>query len=180
MNAAPTPSRTRRTRPASSRHLGVALAWSLLLAAAAEAQDLVRRVESLSFTERQRLQQQRAFVAELARRHVGTSTRGSLQDLRILQTLVDSERVAPHEIWELQCLGVALGDVMASQLDLDWVMLVDRKGHSRALRYRDTDRLVFPVTMISKRVARGVPVDVRELFEKTAAEIRRLDGLSDP
>jgi hypothetical protein len=37
------------------------------------------------------------------------------------------------------------------------------------------DELVFPVTMISKRVAAGVPVEVRKLYDSIAASFARPD-----
>lgn len=115
-------------------------------------------------------------MRELARRHVGSSTTGrSLADLRVIQAIVDSAGLKSDQTFELQALGVALGDVLAAQLGLEWIALQDELGRSRALRFGETDVVLFPVTMISKRVEAGLPVSVEELWEKarrTVADAR--------
>jgi hypothetical protein len=133
----------------------------------------VSRYHALSGVERRRLQEQRELVRELARRHVGSPTTGrSLEDLRLIQTIVERADLERDQTWELQALGVALGDVMASQLGLEWIAFQDEYGRSRALRLGDTDVVIFPITMISKRIEAGLPVDVHELWEKTRRTLR--------
>ena len=133
----------------------------------------------------EQLKDQRKRVAELARRHVGTPISRSLDDLRILQRLVDrfgsrdrrlrdlAEPGFPGRarIYELQALGVALGDVMVRNLGLEWVSFEDEHGRSRALRGAERATLVFPVTMISKRYEGGQPVNVRSLYDSVAAKL---------
>jgi len=67
-----------------------------------------------------------------------------------------------------------LGDVLARHPDLAWVVVDDDYGHSRALRFRTTVHLFFPVTMISKRVRLGDPVDVRALHDQVLAGVAKL------
>jgi len=131
------------------------------------------RFAPLRSDDEQLLQEQRQRVATLARRHVGASLAGSLDDLRVLQQVVDRAPLDPEETFALQALGVALGDVMAAELGLHWVAYRDELGRSRALRLGDTELAIFPVTMISKRVERGVPFRIEELYRKTAEEIAR-------
>lgn len=131
------------------------------------------RVEALSGVDRRRLEEQRNLVDELARRHVGTplSAGHSLEDLRVLQELLDEEILDPDQTYELQALGVALGDVLAEQYGLEWVVVNDEIGRSRALRYGEGEDFVFPVTMISKRVEAKLQVRVRELYEKSGRSV---------
>jgi hypothetical protein len=135
------------------------------------------RFHALSDSDRSLLSRQREIARELARRHVGTRLSGSSRDdLRVLQELLDKEVILPEQTAELQALGVALGDVMAEQLGLDWVVFEDELGRSRALRLRETEVVIFPVTMLSKRVEKRVPFRVEELWSKTestVAESRR-------
>ncbi len=136
---------------------------------AATSEDAPRIVE-LSLRDRQILEGQRRRADEIARDVTYLELNGRLRDLDALQQIVDRGAVPEDDRYGLQSLGVALGDVMASELGLEWVVYEDDVRPSRALRVPGTDQLVFPVTMISKRVERGVPVDVRELFE-SAREI---------
>lgn len=149
---------------------------ALLLAAAApaaSAQAERARIRPLTPAERRSLEEQRQTVRELARRHVGSVPTGeSLYDLTVLQRIVDRGAVKRDDTGLLQALGVSLGDVMAHRLGLRWVAVEDELGTSRALRLGDSETLVFPVTMISKRVETGVRVDVAELYERTARELK--------
>lgn len=126
-----------------------------------------RQIVSLDGTDEHHLRLQREIVDELARQHLGSPLAGGeSRDLRVLQELLDRRVLDKAGTYELQALGVVLGDVMAQQLGLSWVRVEDEFGKSRALRLEGTETLIFPVTMISKRVEGGTPFTVNELFEK--------------
>lgn len=134
------------------------------------------RVMPLDGVELRRMREQRQLVDELARRHVGTPlTAGqSFDDLRVLQELLDKKVLGKDETYELQALGVALGDLMAEQLDLRWVAVEDDRGRSRALQYGEQEDLIFPVTMISKRVEADVRFSIQELWDKTRKTVQEI------
>ena len=94
-----------------------------------------------------------------------------LEDLRVLQELLDQQILKPDQTYELQALGVALGDVLAEHYGLEWVVVDDDLGRSRALRYGEGEDLVFPITMISKRVEVALRVRVTDLYKKAEAEV---------
>ncbi len=132
------------------------------------------QIGALEEADREILDRQRARVDAWARRHVGRSLDGSLRDLADLQTLVERVALEPHQTLELQAFGVALGDVLARQLQLRWVVFRDELGRSRALQVDDSELLVFPVTMLSKRIERSLPVDVRELYVSAARRVEEM------
>jgi hypothetical protein len=132
------------------------------------------RFAALSGADRDILRTQRNVVDELSRRHVGsTLTVGGLEDLRILQRLIDLEVLKPDQTFELQALGVALGDVMAEQFGMKWVAVQDEYGRSRGLRLGETQVVLFPVTMISKRIELDVDFTVDELYRKSRRTIEQ-------
>jgi hypothetical protein len=129
-----------------------------------------RRIGSLADADERLLSQQRSAVDALARRHVGSPlTGGTTDDLRVLQKLLDQRVLQPDQTYELQALGVVLGDVMVAQLDFSWAVVEDELGRSRALRLGDSDEIVYPVTMISKRVEADIRFTVDELYAKAQA-----------
>ncbi len=134
------------------------------------------RVSPLSGIEERRLREQRALVEELSQRHIGTPITGgqSLDDLRVIQEILDKGVLKADQIYELQALGVALGDVLAAQHDLEWVSVEDEFGRSRALRYGDGEDLLFPVTMISKRVEGKLRFRVVDVYEKAVRTVEEL------
>lgn len=85
-------------------------------------------------------------------------------DLPLLQRLVDDKVFRSDQTYELQCLGIALGQVFVEQTPLEWVMVEDEYGRDPALQYPNTTVIVFPLTMISKRVEEEREVDVAALF----------------
>ena len=92
--------------------------------------------------------------------------------LRIVDAVLKNGWVDPTETWKLQSLGVALGDALAQELMLDWVLVDDELGRSPALNWPGTSVYSFPTTMISKRVERGEAVDVYELFNSARDNLR--------
>lgn len=95
-------------------------------------------------------------------------------DLNWLQRLVDEKALAPHQTYELQCLGAVLGQVFAARTPLKWVVVEDEYGRDLALQYPNTSVLVFPTTMISKRVEDGRDVDVVPIYRTVAAQVEKL------
>tara|TARA_R110002110_G_scaffold415561_2_gene650986 strand:+ start:219204 stop:219710 length:507 start_codon:yes stop_codon:yes gene_type:complete len=145
---------------------------ALLLAAgfttSAAAQEEAR-ISDLSALDKQFMQQQRDALEDIAARNLGRSFSGNKQnDLEILQQLLDRKLVRADQTRELQAMGVIMGDLLASELNLHWVIYEDKVGRSRALRYRDSDEYLFPITMISRRREADNRAPVEEIYRKAA------------
>ena len=109
-------------------------------------------IGELSYIDKTYMQQQRERVAQLSESNLGRKLNGTRDnDLDILQQLLDRKLVTGQQTLELQALGVIMGDLLASDMRLDWVIYEDKLGRSRALRYQQTDNYLFPITMISRR-----------------------------
>jgi len=79
--------------------------------------------------------------------------------------------VSSGQTQALQGMGMIMGDLLAAEFGLDWVIYEDQVGRTRALRYRETDNYLFPVTMISRRREVGNLTPVVEIYDKAAATI---------
>jgi hypothetical protein len=129
----------------------------------------------------QRLATQLVVVRELSRVHLGRELCQDESDLDALQDLLDRGVLKPEQTYELQCLGVVFGWLLVDALGgVDWCIVEDEYGRDPALRYLSTSMLVFPLTMISKRVEDGQRVVVRELFEGVCHEVDKLRGELGP
>ena len=156
--------------PNPVRHAVLALAL-LLAAFAGHAQDEVA-ISELSYLDRQYMSQQRALVMELAATHLGRRINGDTDnDLELLQMLLDRDVVQPDMTRELQAMGIVLGDLLARDLGMDWVIYEDQVGRSRALRYQDTDNFLFPATMIARRQEGGSDTPVADIYRKAYLSI---------
>jgi hypothetical protein len=88
--------------------------------------------------------------------------------LGVLRAILQAGVFKPTQTYELQCLGIVLGDVFASQLGMVWRMVEDEHGRDPCLVVPGTSVVIFPLTMISKRVERGQDLDVFELYNAVA------------
>jgi hypothetical protein len=130
----------------------------------------------LSPEDGQQLDRQRSVVASAAKLRYGTTALTKTKaDLPVLQKLIDDKAFNKHQTYELQCLGVVFGDVLATELPLRWVMITDEYGTDPTLRYKQTSLTINALTMISKRIERGETVSLSELLRNTREEVSKLD-----
>jgi hypothetical protein len=130
------------------------------------------RFSELTRAGSERLDRQRAIVAAAARqRYSTTALTRTNRDLPILQRLLDDKAFNKSQTYELQSLGVAFGDVLATECSLHWVIITDEYGVDPTLRFKNTSVNINAPTMISKRVGKDEPVDVAWLLRKTREAI---------
>ncbi len=118
-------------------------------------------------------------VDDLTRRHYGSGLRQEKEhDIRLIQRLLDEEKIALDDLATQQAAGFALGAMMARELDLTWIRYRDEEGVSRALHARRTDSVFFPASMISRRYRVGLVPDLEKLYRETdqiVSKVRALD-----
>ena len=131
-------------------------------------------IEPLTAVDSQFMADQRMRVEQLANRLGRGLTGVADRDLDTLQRIVDERMVPAEDTLTLQAMGVVFGDLLAERLDMDWVVYRDNKGRSRALRYRQMDVYLFPVTMISRRQEGGSGRRLKSLFDDTVRDTRLL------
>ncbi len=93
-------------------------------------------------------------------------------DIALLQRVIDKKALRKEQTKELQSLGVALGNLLAKEYRLPWVIFTDEKGRSRGLEVDNSTQVLFPLTMISRRVEAGASANVAEIYAKAERIIR--------
>lgn len=136
-----------------------------------------QEIQPLGPADHQRLRDQCAVVEKFlanddSRRKYETAA-GKLGTIR---GLLEAGVFDNDQTYELQCLGIVLGDAFVQELGMEWVMVMDECGRDPAVRLPGTSILLFPLTMISKRVERGEDVDIFELFNGVAAQVEELSA----
>lgn len=117
---------------------------------------------------------QRQALDEVARRYLGRQFNGNKDnDLELMQIMLDRRLVRRDQRELLQTMGFVLGDILAKEEGLRWIIYTDNKGRSRALAIPNKDDVIFPVTMISRRYEAGASVDVQAVYDKA------LDAIAD-
>lgn len=141
-------------------HFLLLLPLALILSISANA----ATITDLSWSDESHLATQRARVDELSRRHLGTPIRGELSDLNTLQRLIDRELVEKDDAQMQQAMGVVLGNVfILEEPTLSWQIYEDDLGRTRALCI-PAEECLFPVTMLSRRMAAGLKPNVKKIF----------------
>jgi len=152
----------------------ITLVFACCWGATVSAQETVR-IDTLSRIDIDYMAQQRQTLQDLASVKLGRSFTGNRnEDLATLQALLDKGLVRPGQTQELQGMGIIMGDLLAAELGMHWVIYEDKQGRSRALRYRETDNYLFPVTMISRRREVGNETPVTDIYQKAYDSIAAL------
>jgi hypothetical protein len=156
------------------RHLlSLTLIFGLILGTAVQGAEELE-ITALSPVDLEYMEQQRELLQQLAKSKLGRSFSGiRANDLALLQTLLDNNLVVGQQTRELQAMGVILGDLLALDLNMHWVVYKDKLGRSRALRYGETEHYLFPVTMISRRRAVGNTDSIDAIYRKAYGIIDR-------
>ena len=134
-----------------------------------------QKVDALTAEEIAHLNRQRDWVRD----HYVPESRAKYElleeKLSLLERILEQKWIEPHETWKLQSLGVTFGDALAQSLGLEWVAVKDEDGRGPALKDPVSSVIVFPLTMISKRVEQGEAVDIVAMFRwvcKRTPELR--------
>ena len=80
--------------------------------------------------------------------------------VEVLQNAIDRRLVAPEDIYRLQCLGVALGDLFCLLGEFEWRMIDDEHGRDPTIASKSRVWNLNALTVISKRVEAGEAFDV--------------------
>jgi hypothetical protein len=141
---------------------------------------MTQRIEPLNEQDNLRVATQRKWVVAHYEPHAQHEYESLDGKLKLLSTIVSQRWVEPNETVKLQCLGIALGDALAQELGMHWIAVEDEYGRDPALELPGTSVLIFPLTMISKRIERGEEVNVHTLFESICTKVREVSSAADP
>jgi len=135
------------------------------------------RFAELPLAEVARLDRQRTLIAGLVKQRYGArSLTKTTSDLQFLQRLLDDHAFSKTQTYELQSLGVAFGDVLASELGLRWMLITDEYGTDPTLRFGNTTIQINALTMVSKRVERGDAVNLATLVKQSRDALAKARG----
>ncbi|MEX1032179.1 MAG: DUF3806 domain-containing protein [Cellvibrionaceae bacterium] len=130
-----------------------------------------QKVGELSWADENELTRKARMIENLGRRHFGRSLRNDKSDLELLQRIADQKLIKEEDTETLQALGVVLGNTLRRELALEWKVYNDELGRSRALCVPDTEHCLFPMTMLSRRLEVGLPVNVEAVYDNAVATI---------
>jgi hypothetical protein len=134
-----------------------------------------QKITALTEADESRLRDQRAVVERyLGNEDSKQKYKTAAGKLGTIRAILNGDVFKPDQTYELQCLGIVLGDALAQEMGMEWIMVEDEHGRDPAIRMPKATIILYPMTMISKRIERGEKVDVFELFNGVAAQIEDL------
>lgn len=142
---------------------------------------MTQTIEAPSTNDTLKLAAQILHGQKLLNEHLGAkSVLGEISDLDLIQKLLDHDFVAAGDTDDLQSLGVLFGCVLVNQTSgLDWWTIEEGGDRTPAIRYECTSLLVFPQTMLSKRMGDHETIDVRSLYEAVRGHVEERAGESE-
>jgi hypothetical protein len=91
--------------------------------------------------------------------------------LTLLDTILKSNWIEKDETVKQQSLGITLGDIFVQDMNFTWVQVEDEYGTDPAIKLPDTTIILFPLTMISKRVESGQDIDIYDFYQEVKEKI---------
>ena len=126
-------------------------------------------ISELTADDVRRLDDQRAVVTRYPTEDSQEKYQTAAGKLGTLRALLAANVFSSQQTYELQSMGIVLGDAFVQEMGFHWIIVEDEFGRDPAIRFENTSVILFPLTMISKRIERGEEVEVFELFNGTAA-----------
>lgn len=122
----------------------------------------------------------RAFLpAVLRARFPGVQLTGGAVDLPLMQQVYEGGPYTNDAISEVIALGTAFGDVLARTLGMSWVRYCDEEAEELALRYENTDVVVFPRSLLLTRLEEGGTVNLNAIYDEVRAMLRQKVGAAN-
>lgn len=139
------------------------------------AEAMARSIRPATEADHARLAGQAAVVLGMLQPRYGdVALRQTADDLGLLQRLQDDGMLATAGEDELEAVGDVFGRVLAARTPLRWITVVWQGERALGLQYPGTTVVVFPGSMIAKRVGRGERVEFGPLFDATVAQVEQL------
>ena len=136
-----------------------------------------QKITAPNEADQKRLEEQRAVVEKyLGNEESKEKYKTPAGKLGTIRAILQGNIFTPEQEYELQCLGIVLGDVFVQDMGMEWIMVEDEYGRDPAVRLPNTTIILYPMTMISKRIGRGENVDVFEMYNGTVAQVEALKG----
>lgn len=95
-------------------------------------------------------------------------------DIASIQKVMDSGKFNNNQRQAWESFGVAFGAILVNEMDgMDWVTVIDGNKETPALRFANTDVIVYPFQLVWNRVKNGKSCSLKSEFDKIKAEVEK-------
>lgn len=99
----------------------------------------------------------------------------SAEDIVKLQQMIDSSNFNAKQRDAWYSFGIAFGTILVNEIDgMEWVTVIDGNRELPALRFGETDVMVYPQQLVWDEVKEGKPCHLQQEFEKIKEEVEKV------
>ncbi len=132
-------------------------------------------IAELTDEDREELTRQRLVIEKfIANEESRQKYQTPIGKVGLIRAILKARVFRSDQTKELQCLGVILADAFVQHFRMEWIVVTDKYGRDFGVRLPGTSIIIYPLTMILKRMTDGQNVDAFDLFDAVAAKIREL------
>lgn len=93
-------------------------------------------------------------------------------DIASIQKVIDSGRFNKNQRQAWESFGIVFGAILVNEMDgMDWVTVIDGAKEFPALRFADTQVMVYPTELVWNKVKNGLPCDLKAEYARIKAEV---------
>lgn len=99
----------------------------------------------------------------------------SADDIPKIQQITDSGQFKPgqKEVW--QSLGIAFGAILVNEIDgMEWITVIDGPSEFPALRYEETELLIYPMQLILDKIEANQPCELSTEYNNIRKRVEAL------
>lgn len=112
------------------------------------------------------------WATSTIKKHLTKDFTSSAADIASIQKVMDSGKFNNNQRQAWESFGVAFGAILVNEMDgMDWVTVIDGNDEKPALKFADTDVMVYPLQLVWGRVKNGKSCSLKAEFEKIKAEV---------
>ncbi|MBI2422979.1 MAG: DUF3806 domain-containing protein [Candidatus Hydrogenedentes bacterium] len=91
--------------------------------------------------------------------------------LLFIDSVISQQLLSAEMVYEWQCLGIIFGDALADRLGLEWQVVEEEGFRDPCLVAPGTTIVLFPMTMLSKRIEQGDNIDLHHFFDGLCEQV---------
>jgi hypothetical protein len=132
-------------------------------------------IQAATPADHSRISTHEEVVLKILRSRYGDVQLGHTEDdLNLLQRLSDDGALRSGQDADLESVGIVFGQVLSSTMRLQWITVEWQGERTLALQYPNTTVILYPGSMVTKRVNRGERLEFTTLFRALVKQVEKM------
>ncbi|NDV67165.1 DUF3805 domain-containing protein [Bacteroides sp. 224] len=107
------------------------------------------------------------WTVEVMKKQLKKDFQATEDDVIKIQQLIDNNIFTPKQKDAWVALGIAICIILANEVEgMEWMTLIDGNREAPVLKYKDSEIVVDPLSLIWSKIKRGQPCDVASEYKR--------------